>query len=58
MHDYGIYMIQVIDADGHIAHWHTYEGFREEAEQNAKRSSRHWIGGPYTWNIDLIKEGR
>ena len=53
MTDYGKYEIQILNDDGHIIHHHTYDGFREEAQQNAKRSCKHWRG--CTWQIIKIK---
>ena len=53
-HDYGTYEIEILNDQGHIIHYHCYDGFREEAEENAQRSSRHWVGGPYEWRVIKI----
>ena len=52
--DYGTYEILILNDDGHIIHHHYFDGFREEAMENAERSKTHWIGGPYTWKVIKI----
>ena len=52
---YETYEIQILNEEGYIIHRHLYEGFMDEAMDNAERSSKHWIGGPYTWRIIKIK---
>lgn len=54
-HNYETYEIEIINEHGHIIHCHLFEGLQEEAEDNAKRSSKHLIGGPYEWRVVKIK---